>query len=114
MVLILSFVAILAAGCGGSAESHGPPKLDAQSAGAAANEIAAADARGIQMMTVRAIAVPEYLDLPARIEADPTQSIATVLYSGFSSKIDMQPQPRHQHRPAILVVTWIVDVLQIE
>jgi membrane fusion protein, heavy metal efflux system len=67
--------AALVAGCSDSAESPGGTQPEAQSSGAAANEFVAADARGIQMMTVRATAVPEYLELPAHIEADPTRVV---------------------------------------
>jgi len=40
-----------------------------------ATEYVASDSRGIQTVTVQKTSVPEYLDLPAHIEADPTRVV---------------------------------------
>lgn len=65
-------LALALAGCGGSSSSAQPP---AQNNGAAPNAYVAQDAKGIETMTVRRTAIPEYLELPAHIEADPTRVV---------------------------------------
>jgi cobalt-zinc-cadmium efflux system membrane fusion protein len=67
--------AALAAGCGGSTQPSGAAQPGSHSANAAVNDIVASDARGIQMLTLKTAAIPEYLELPAHIEADPTRVV---------------------------------------
>ena len=61
-----------ASGCGDSSSSAQPP---AQTSNAVSTEYVAPDAKGVQTMTVRKTTIPEYLDLPAHIEADPTRVV---------------------------------------
>jgi len=76
VVLLLALAAAsLAAGCGGSAQPSGAAEQDSHSANAAANEVVTSDARGIQTLTLKIAAVPEYLELPAHIDADPTRVV---------------------------------------
>ena len=75
-VLIFGFaVAIAAAGCGSSGTASDQPKPTANTANAQGSEYVASDAKGIQTMTVKSAAVPEYLELAAHIEADPTRVV---------------------------------------
>ncbi len=53
---------------GGTASAQGAPS-------SSATEYLAPDTKGIQTVTVQRTAVPEYLDLPAHIEADPTRVV---------------------------------------
>ena len=70
-VLIVFGVAILLAGCSSTKAKDATP-ASSQSAESPNVEYVAPDSKGIQTQTVRASAIPEYLDLPAHIEADPT------------------------------------------
>jgi cobalt-zinc-cadmium efflux system membrane fusion protein len=70
------------AGCGNSsssAQAPAPPNANgAQNTGTngvSSTEFVAQDAKGIQTMTVRKTAIPEYLDLAAHIESDPTRVV---------------------------------------
>jgi membrane fusion protein, heavy metal efflux system len=77
-VLIFGFavaIAIAAAGCGGSGTASDQPKPAADTANAQGSEYVASDAKGIQTMTVKSAAVPEYLELAAHVEADPTRVV---------------------------------------
>lgn len=69
-------------GCGDSSSSAQAPTIaggtsagGANATGTSGPEYVAQDAKGIQTMTVRATAVPEYLDLAAHIEPDPTRVV---------------------------------------
>ncbi len=73
-LLLFGCAGILAmAGCGQSKGIGGQP-VDA-SAAAAGVEYVAPNAAGIRTMQVHSSPVPAYLDLPARIEADPTRVV---------------------------------------
>jgi cobalt-zinc-cadmium efflux system membrane fusion protein len=76
-VLIFGFAVAIAAaaGCGGSGTASDQPKPAAGAAAAQGSEYVASDAKGIQTMTVKSAAVPEYLELAAHIEADPTRVV---------------------------------------
>ena len=76
-VLICGFAVAIAAaaGCGGSGTASDQPKPAAGTAAAPGSEYVASDAKGIQTMTVKSAAVPEYLELAAHIEADPTRVV---------------------------------------
>jgi membrane fusion protein, heavy metal efflux system len=67
-------LAISVLGCGDSSSSAKAPP--ASSASNAPNpEYVAQDAKGIQTMTVHKTAIPEFLDLAAHIESDPTRVV---------------------------------------
>lgn len=78
-VLILGIVfAIAAGGCsssGGGSEQKNVPAEANQSESSADSEYIATDAKGIQTITVKSSSVPDYLELPAHIEADPTRVV---------------------------------------
>jgi membrane fusion protein, heavy metal efflux system len=78
-VLMLGIVfAIAAGGCSssgsGSEQANAQPQ-PSQSASSSDTEYIASDAKGIQTVTVNSSAVPDYLVLPAHIEADPTRVV---------------------------------------
>lgn len=78
-VLLLGIVfAIAAGGCsgsGGGSEQANAQSQPGQSASSSDVEYIATDAKGIQTVTVNSSAVPDYLVLPAHIEADPTKVV---------------------------------------
>jgi cobalt-zinc-cadmium efflux system membrane fusion protein len=78
-VLLLGIVfAIAARGCsgsGGGSEQANAQSQPGQSASSSDVEYIATDAKGIQTVTVNSSAVPDYLVLPAHIEADPTKVV---------------------------------------
>jgi membrane fusion protein, heavy metal efflux system len=73
--LILGLALLLVAGgCGNSDDSaHSAQAAPATGQpNAAGTEYVAPDAKGVQTIQVKSTAIPEYLELPAHIEADPT------------------------------------------
>ncbi|HKQ85893.1 MAG TPA: efflux RND transporter periplasmic adaptor subunit [Candidatus Acidoferrales bacterium] len=70
-VVALSVAASLAA-CGGSGTSATQAAAPASSAN---DQFSVQDATGIQTMTVATTTIPDYLDIPAQIEADPTHVV---------------------------------------
>jgi len=81
ILLLALALCVAAAGCGdanSSAQTQAP-----QNVGTAPDtEYVAPDAKGVKTMTVRKTAVPEYLDLPAHIEADPTRVVRVYAPAG--------------------------------
>ena len=68
----------IAGGCSRQETAPGQASAEAQAAGSAnsaGNEYVATDAKGIQTITVKTSSIPEYLELPAHIEADPTRVV---------------------------------------
>jgi cobalt-zinc-cadmium efflux system membrane fusion protein len=104
--LLLGLIAAaLSAGCSNSSESTAPVQADSHAAGSAPNDVVAVDARGIQMMTVGASTVPEYLELPAHIEADPTRVVHVFPPAG-GRIIEMKVRPWdrvHKGQPLALL-----------
>jgi membrane fusion protein, heavy metal efflux system len=78
-VLMFGIVfAIAAGGCsssGGGSEQKNVQAEANQPASSTDSEYVATDAKGIQTITVKSSAVPDYLELPAHIEADPTRVV---------------------------------------
>jgi cobalt-zinc-cadmium efflux system membrane fusion protein len=73
-ILLLGLVICMATtGCGDSSSSAQTQTPNASDT--SGTEYVAPDAKGVKTMTVRKTAIPEYLDLPARIEADPTRVV---------------------------------------
>ena len=70
-VLMLLSVVVALAGCSSTRAKNEAP-ANSQSGDSTNVEYVAPDSKGIQTLIVRATAIPEYLDLPAHIEADPT------------------------------------------
>jgi cobalt-zinc-cadmium efflux system membrane fusion protein len=74
LLLLGLALAVGLSGCGdssGSAQSSAPSSANSASSG----EYTAQDAKGIETMAVRQTTIPEYLDLPAHIEPDPTRVV---------------------------------------
>src|ERR1700731_1509453 len=84
--------AAISAGCGGAPPPGHAAQSNSHSPAAPSNEVVASDARGIQTMTVRPAAIPEYLELPAHIEADPTRVVHVFAPAG-GRIIEMKVRP---------------------
>jgi cobalt-zinc-cadmium efflux system membrane fusion protein len=67
-------ICVAGSGCGNSSSSA-QTQTPGNANDAANAEYVAPDAKGVKTMTVRKTAIPEYLDLPAHIEADPTRVV---------------------------------------
>src|ERR1700720_1743598 len=78
MKSVVFVVALIAAvvfcGCGSTGNSSEQPKA-ANSDNSKGAEYVASDAKGIQTITVKTTVVPNYLELAAHIEADPTRVV---------------------------------------
>jgi cobalt-zinc-cadmium efflux system membrane fusion protein len=75
ILILICAAGLLAGGCGDSNSSAQSPAAPSANASGAEAEYVASDAKGIKTMAVRKTAIPEYLDLPAHIEADPTRVV---------------------------------------
>jgi membrane fusion protein, heavy metal efflux system len=76
IVLVIGLaVGAAGVGCGGSGTASDQPKPGANTSSSPASEGVAPDAKGIQTMTVKTSEVPNYLELAAHIEADPTRVV---------------------------------------
>jgi cobalt-zinc-cadmium efflux system membrane fusion protein len=75
-MLFFGLVAVLAAaGCAKSGSARTQGQSDSNAASAPGTAYVAPDAKGIRTMTVGMTVIPEYLDLPAHIETDPTRVV---------------------------------------
>jgi cobalt-zinc-cadmium efflux system membrane fusion protein len=89
---------VLAIGISSCSRSEGgPAQAQAQaqgapSAGSAASDFVAPDAKGIQTLTVRSSNVPDFLVLPAHIEPDPTR-VVHVYPSAGGRIVEMKVRP---------------------
>jgi cobalt-zinc-cadmium efflux system membrane fusion protein len=67
-------ISIATVGCGDS-RSSAQTQTPASASNASDTEYVAPDAKGVKTMALRKTAIPEYIDLPAHIEADPTRVV---------------------------------------
>jgi multidrug efflux pump subunit AcrA (membrane-fusion protein) len=74
ILLFWLVISVAVAGCG-DANSSAQTQPSASANEAASAEYVAPDAKGVKTMKVSKTAIPEYLDLPAHIEADPTRVV---------------------------------------
>ena len=72
--LISLCLAVALAGCSSGGAQNGAP-AGSRAADSANSEYVAPDSKGIQTTTVRLSSIPEYLDLPAHVEPDPTRVV---------------------------------------
>jgi len=72
----------IAAGCGPSVGTPTQAQSGSNPVNAPATEYVAPDAHGIQTITLRLAAIPEYLDLSAHIEPDPTRVVRVYAPAG--------------------------------
>ncbi len=79
-ILLVSVVLALTGCSSGSAKDGAAAR--AQSSDSAAGEVVAADSKGIQTEVARTTTIPEYLDLPAHIEPDPTRVVRVFAPAG--------------------------------
>ena len=75
LVLITALGAVSCGGAGNASNSSEQPKDNSNSESVKGNEYVAPDAKGIQTMTVKTADVPNYLELAAHIEPDPTHVV---------------------------------------
>jgi cobalt-zinc-cadmium efflux system membrane fusion protein len=73
-VLMLFGLAFALAGCGSGTSTNTSP-ANSQAPDSSNAEYIAPDSKGIQTQVLRTTNIPEYLDLPAHIEADPTRVV---------------------------------------
>src|SRR5579863_1503682 len=75
IALLCVATALLAAGCGQSSSTPAQSQPSAGLKDSPNTEYVAPDAKGVQTMTVHSATIPDFLDLPAHIEPDPTSVI---------------------------------------
>jgi cobalt-zinc-cadmium efflux system membrane fusion protein len=85
-------LALLVAGCGRSKGISAQSQSGAGASGSLDTEYVAADAKGIQTLTVRVVGIPDYLDLPAHIEPDPT-TVVHVFAPAGGRIVEMKVRP---------------------
>ncbi len=90
VIIVLGLAAALA-GCGSSGSKDDAPS-NTQNASSPGTEYIAPDSKGIQTQTARTSAIPEYLDLPAHIEADPTRVVHVYAPAG-GRIVEMKVRP---------------------
>ena len=91
-ILLCFAAAIVSVGCGGS-KATPPQSQPGADAGTSSNaEYVASDAKGIQTITVQSANIPDYLDLPAHIEPDPT-SVVHVFAPAGGRIIELKVRP---------------------
>jgi cobalt-zinc-cadmium efflux system membrane fusion protein len=90
-VLVVLGIAAALAGCGTGASKDDTPS-NPQNSGSPGTEYVAPDSKGIQTQTARTSAIPEYLDLPAHIEADPTRVVHVFAPAG-GRIVEMKVRP---------------------
>ncbi len=90
-VLIVLGLAAALTGCGSGGSKDDAPS-NTQNASLPGTEYVAPDAKGIQTQTARTSAIPEYLDLPAHIEADPTRVVHVFAPAG-GRIVEMKVRP---------------------
>jgi len=91
----LGLAAVLAlAGCGSGSNTNAtaPPPAGTNSAAAADGEYIAPDAKGVQTITVGQAPIPDYLELPAHIEPDPTRVVHVFAPAG-GRIVEMKVRP---------------------
>src|SRR5271154_528740 len=90
VIIVLGLAAALA-GCGSGGSKDDTPS-NTQNASSPGPEYVAPDSNGIQTQTARTSAIPEYLDLPAHIEADPTRVVHVFAPAG-GRIVEMKVRP---------------------
>ena len=90
-VFILLGLTAALVGCG-TAKSKGDAASNQQNADSPGIEYVAPDSKGIQTQAARTSTIPEYLDLPAHIEADPTRVVHVFAPTG-GRIVEMKVRP---------------------
>ncbi len=91
-VLLCFAAAIVSVGCGGSKATPPQSQLGADAGSSSNAEYVASDAKGIQTITVQSANIPDYLDLPAHIEPDPT-SVVHVFAPAGGRIVELKVRP---------------------
>jgi cobalt-zinc-cadmium efflux system membrane fusion protein len=90
VLVVLGLTAVLV-GCG-TGKSNDVSSANSQNSGSPGTEFVAPDSKGIQTQAARTSAIPEYLDLPAHIEADPTRVVHVFAPAG-GRIVEMKVRP---------------------
>jgi cobalt-zinc-cadmium efflux system membrane fusion protein len=87
-------VVLALAGCGSGSNTNAtpPPPAGANSAAATDGEYIAPDSKGVQTITVSESPIPDYLELPAHIEPDPTHVVRVFAPAG-GRIVEMKVRP---------------------
>lgn len=104
--------AFLAAGCGGSGGTGEQSQADSGAADSSAGsgQYVAPDARGIETVTVKDSPIPEYLELPAHIDPDPTR-VVHVFPPATGRIVEMKVRPwDHVQKGETLAVIESADL----
>ena len=89
----MGFAAVLAlAGCGSGSNTNATAPPPASAAAAPDGEYIAPDAKGVQTITVGQAPIPDYLELPAHIEPDPTRVVHVFAPAG-GRIVEMKVRP---------------------
>lgn len=90
-VFIIVSAAALLAGCGSGKDASDTP-ANTQTTASSSTEYVAPDSKGIQTQTVTPAPIPDYLDLSAHIEADPTRVVHVFAPAG-GRIVEMKVRP---------------------
>ena len=107
----MGFAAVLSlAGCGSGSNTNATAPPPASAAAASDGEYIAPDAKGVQTITVGQAPIPDYLELPAHIEPDPTRVVHVFAPAG-GRIVEMKVRPwDHVEKaplwPCSTAVTW--------
>jgi len=91
-IMLWIAAALFAAGCGSSKDTTVPSQPDAAAADSPDTQYVASDAKGVQTIVVSPTTIPDYLDLPAHIEPDPT-SVVHVFAPAGGRIVEMKVRP---------------------
>lgn len=92
VILLCAAASFFVAGCGQSKDTSAQAQSGADAANSPNTEYVASDAKGIQTTTVHPTTIPDYLDLPAHIEPDPT-SVVHVFAPAGGRIVEMKVRP---------------------
>jgi cobalt-zinc-cadmium efflux system membrane fusion protein len=90
-VLMLLSLAVALVGCGPDKPKNEAP-ANSQAPASPGTEYVGSDSKGIQTQIVRSSVIPEYLDLPAHIEPDPTRVVHVFAPAG-GRIVEMKVRP---------------------
>ena len=109
----LSTILLMAAGmtaCGGTAQQQPAPAPPADSSSAPSEISIPANSSGVQTIVLAKKSVPDYLEIPGRVEPDPTKVIRVYPpLGGRVTSVEVRPGD-HVHRGQVIAVLDSSDV----
>src|ERR1700684_4188604 len=109
----LSTILLMAAGmtaCGGTAQQQPAPAPPADSSSAPSKISIPANSSGVQTIVLAKKSVPDYLEIPGRVEPDPTKVIRVYPpLGGRVTSVEVRPGD-HVHRGQVIAVLDSSDV----